>query len=103
MIKEVTERVYLQHAIEATLRGKVAEVELERDTLLSKLSATEEALRAAGSVEESLMRTLQRTIERYEARLDEMENKLDEAKLTEDRLCAEMSSLRLDQDSVHSP
>lgn len=103
MIKEVTERVYLQHAIEATLRAKVAEVEIERDTLLSKLSATEEALRAAGSVEESLMRTLQRTIERYEARLDEMENKLDEAKSTEDRLCAEMSSLRLDQNSVHSP
>lgn len=35
MIKEVTERVYLQHAIEATLRAKVAEVELERDRLLS--------------------------------------------------------------------
>lgn len=33
MIKEVTERVYLQHAIEATLRAKLAEVELERDTL----------------------------------------------------------------------
>jgi len=35
MIKEVTERVYLQHAIEATLRAKLAEIELERDTLLS--------------------------------------------------------------------
>ena len=30
--------------------------------------------------------------------LDEMENKLDEAKLTEDILCAEMSSLRLERD-----
>lgn len=36
------------------------------------------------------------------AQLDEMEIELDEAKLTEDRLCAEMSSLRLDQNSVHS-
>lgn len=35
MIKEVTERVYLQHAIETTLRAKLAEIELERDTLLS--------------------------------------------------------------------
>jgi hypothetical protein len=35
MIKEVTERVYLQHAIEATLRVKLAEIELERDALLS--------------------------------------------------------------------
>jgi len=35
MIKEVTERVYLQHAIEATLRAKLTEVELERDGLLS--------------------------------------------------------------------
>jgi hypothetical protein len=35
MIKEVTERVYLQHAIEATLRAKLAEIELERDTLAS--------------------------------------------------------------------
>ena len=30
--------------------------------------------------------------------LDEMENQLDEATLTEDRLCAEMSSLRLERD-----
>lgn len=102
MIKEVTERVYLQHAVEATLRARVAEVELERDRLLSKLSATEEALRAAGSVEESLMSTLQRTIESYEARLDKMETELDEAKMTEDRLCTEMSSLRLDHNSLHS-
>ena len=35
MIKEVTEKVYLQHAIEATLRAKLAEIELEKDTLLS--------------------------------------------------------------------
>ena len=35
MIKEVTERVHLQHAVEATLRAKLAEIELERDTLLS--------------------------------------------------------------------
>lgn len=35
MIKEVTERVYLQHAVEATLRAKLAEIELERDVLLS--------------------------------------------------------------------
>ena len=35
MIKEVTERVYLQHAVEATLRAKLAEIESERDTLLS--------------------------------------------------------------------
>ena len=35
MIREVTERVYLQNAIEATLRSKLAEIELERDTLLS--------------------------------------------------------------------
>lgn len=35
MIKEVTERVYLQHAIEATLRAKLAEIEFERDTVLS--------------------------------------------------------------------
>ena len=35
MIKEVTERVYLQHAVEATLRAKLMEIELERDTLLS--------------------------------------------------------------------
>jgi len=35
MIKEVTERVHLQHAMEATLRAKLAEVKLERDTLLS--------------------------------------------------------------------
>jgi hypothetical protein len=37
MIKEVTERVSLQHAIEATLRAKLAEVELERDVLLSRV------------------------------------------------------------------
>lgn len=35
MIKEVTERVYLQHAVEATLRAKLMEIELERDALLS--------------------------------------------------------------------
>ena len=35
--------------------------------------------------------------------LDEMENKLDEAKLAEDRLCAEMSGLRLGRDPAHSP
>ena len=35
MIKEVTERVYLQHAIEATLRAQLTEVERERDGLLS--------------------------------------------------------------------
>ena len=35
MIKEVTERVYLQHAIEATLRAKLAEMELEKDALVS--------------------------------------------------------------------
>ena len=35
VIKEVTERVHLQHAIEATLRAKLAEIELERDTLLT--------------------------------------------------------------------
>ena len=35
MNKEVTERVHLQHAIEATLRAKLVELELERDTLLS--------------------------------------------------------------------
>jgi hypothetical protein len=35
MIKEVTERVYLQHAIEATLRTRLAEMEVERDALLS--------------------------------------------------------------------
>jgi len=103
MIKEVTERVYLQHAVEANLRAKLAEIELERDVLLSKLSATEDSLRASNSVEESLMDTLQRTIDGYEARLDEMEVNLDEAKLTEDRLCAEMSSLRLERNPAHSP
>jgi hypothetical protein len=35
--------------------------------------------------------------------LDEMETKLDDAKLKEDTLCAEMLSLRLEQNSVHSP
>lgn len=35
MIKEVTERVHLQHAIEATLRAQLAEIELERDALFS--------------------------------------------------------------------
>jgi len=35
MIKEVTERVYLQHAVEATLRAKLMEIELERDALFS--------------------------------------------------------------------
>ena len=35
--------------------------------------------------------------------LDEMEIRLDEAKLGEDRLCAEMSSLRLERDPAHSP
>ena len=35
MIKEVTERVYLQNAVEATLRAKLAEIELERNALLS--------------------------------------------------------------------
>ena len=36
--------------------------------------------------------------------LDEMEVQLDEAKLTEDRLCAEVSSLRLEpRDSDHLP
>lgn len=103
MIKEVTERVYLQHAIEATLRAKLAEIELERDTLFSKLSITEDSLRASKSIEESLMSTLQRTIEGYETRLDEMEVKLDEAKLTEDRLCAEMTSLRLERNSDYYP
>jgi len=98
VIKEVTERVYLQQAIEATLRAKLAEIELERDTLLTKLSVAEDSLRASRSVEESLMSTLQRTIEGYEVRLDEMETILDEAKLTEDRLCAEMSSLGLERD-----
>jgi len=102
MIKEVTERVYLQHAVEATLRAKLAEIESERDTLLSKLSATEDSLRASKSVEESLMNTLQRTIEGYEMRLDEMETKLDEASVTEDILCAEMSSLRLERSSDFS-
>ncbi|KAF9648351.1 hypothetical protein BDM02DRAFT_3115525 [Thelephora ganbajun] len=105
MIKEVTERVYLQHAIEATLRAKLTEVELERDTLLSgmQLSAAEDSLRASKRVEESLINTLQRTIEDYEACLDEMETKLDEAKLTEDRLCAEMSTLRLERNPSPSP
>ena len=35
VIKEVTERVYLQHAIEVTLRARLVEIELERDVLLS--------------------------------------------------------------------
>jgi hypothetical protein len=35
MIKEVTERVHLQQAMEASLRGKLAEVESERDALVS--------------------------------------------------------------------
>ena len=35
MIKEVTERVHLHQAMEATLRAKLAEIELERDTLFS--------------------------------------------------------------------
>lgn len=35
--------------------------------------------------------------------LDEMENKLDEAKLAEDRLCAEMSTLRIERNPGHSP
>ena len=35
--------------------------------------------------------------------LDGMEVKLDEAKLTEDRLCAEMSSLRLEQNPDRLP
>jgi len=103
MIKEVTERVHLHHAIEATLRARLAEIELERDTLLSKLSAAEDSLRASKSVEESLMDTLQRTIEGYEERLDEMETRLDEAKLTEDRLCVEMSVLRLERNPARSP
>ena len=38
MIKEVTERVYLQHAVEATLRARLMEIELERDVLLSWVS-----------------------------------------------------------------
>ena len=33
--------------------------------------------------------------------LDEMETKLDEAELTEGRLCAELSNLRLDRDPAH--
>jgi len=103
MIKEVTERVYLQHAVEATLRSKLAEIELERDALLSKLSEAEDSMRASKSVEESLMSTLQRTVDGYEARLDEMETNLDEAKLTEDRLCAEMYSMRLERNPAHSP
>jgi len=103
MIKEVTERVYLQHAVEATLRARLAEIELEREALSSKLSVAEDALRASKSVEESLMDTLQRTIDGYETRLDRMEAKLDDAKLTEDRLCAEMSSLILEQNSDRPP
>jgi hypothetical protein len=35
MVKEVTERVQLHQAIEASLRVKLAEIELERDTLSS--------------------------------------------------------------------
>ena len=37
------------------------------------------------------------------SQLDGMEAELDEAKLTEDRLCAEMSSLRLEQDPDRLP
>lgn len=35
--------------------------------------------------------------------LDEMETKLEEAKLAEDRLCAEMCSLGLERNPAHSP
>ena len=35
MIREVTERVHMHHAIEASLKVKLEEVELERDRLLS--------------------------------------------------------------------
>ena len=35
MIKEVTERVHLHQAIEASLRAQLAEMELEKDTLVS--------------------------------------------------------------------
>ena len=37
------------------------------------------------------------------SQLDGMEAKLDEAKLTEDRLCAEMSGLRLEQNPDRLP
>jgi len=37
------------------------------------------------------------------SKLDGMEARLDEAKLTEDRLCAEMSGLRLEQDPDRLP
>ncbi|KAF9788505.1 hypothetical protein BJ322DRAFT_638737 [Thelephora terrestris] len=43
MIKEVTERVYFQHSVEAALRAKLAEIELEKGILLSKVRLRGEA------------------------------------------------------------
>jgi len=104
LTKELAERLRLYQAVEVALRSELAEITRERDTLSSKLSKAEDALRESRKVGESLMDTLHRTIGGYETRADEMGAELEEAKLTEDRLRAELFSLRLERrGSVNPP
>jgi len=67
MVQEVTERIKFHEAVEASLRIRLLEVENERDLYARTVSDTQDSLRSAKMVEESLMVQLQRTVSSYEA------------------------------------
>jgi len=94
MVKEVTDRITLHEAIEASLRGRLAEVEAERDSYQRKLAESEASLRAARLVEESMMGRLQRTITSYETKLDDMEGLLETTQTIERTLMAQVARLK---------
>jgi len=94
MVKEVTDRIALHEAIEASLRGRLAEVEAERDLYRRKLAESEASLRAARLVEESMMGRLQRTITSYEAKLDDVEERLETTQGIERTLLAQVAQFR---------
>lgn len=102
MVKEVTDRITLHEAIEASLRGRLAEVEAERDSYQRKLAESEASLGAARLVEESMMGRLQRTITSYEAKLDDMEGLLETTQAIERTLLAQVAQLRArERENIH--
>jgi len=95
MVQQVTERISLHEAVEASLRIRLVEVERERDAYLRQLTDSQTSLRAAKLVEESMMGRLQRTITQYEAKLDDMEERLETTQEIEKTLMDQVAQLRI--------
>jgi len=94
MINQAVERIIMHEATEASLRLRLFEVELERDSYIRQLLDVQNSLHSAKVVAETMMDKLQNTIQTYESKVDNLEERISTAQVIEQSLLDQVVQLK---------